>query len=113
MELTDQAMYQSKRNGRNMVTLAKPISETSWQEIAVNTFMDILSKHNIPIAADVSKEVQAKLQNTENEVPKEVLYTVADMLTQTYNPLHHNGVMKSKVLLAAVSYTHLTLPTIA
>lgn len=110
MELTDQAMYQSKRNGRNMVTLAKPISETSWQEIAVNTFMDILSKHNIPIAADVSKEVQAKLQNTENEVPKEVLYTVADMLTQTYNPLHHNGVMKSKVLLAVSLAKRFDLP---
>ena len=49
IELTDQAMYQSKRNGRNRVTLATPISETSWQEIAINTFIDILSKHNIPV----------------------------------------------------------------
>ena len=29
LELTDQAMYTSKRNGRNKVTLAQPISETS------------------------------------------------------------------------------------
>ena len=43
LELTDQAMYTSKRNGRNKVTLAKPISETYWQEVAVNTFLDILS----------------------------------------------------------------------
>ena len=100
LELTDQAMYQSKRNGRNQVTLAKPISETSWQEIAVNTFVDILSKYKIPIAQELADDMKNKLQNPKNEVPKEALYSVADMLTKTYNPLHHNGVVKSKVLLA-------------
>lgn len=60
LELTDQAMYQSKRQGRNRVTLAKPINETSWQEIAVNTFLDILSKHNIPIEENISKELCRK-----------------------------------------------------
>ena len=100
LELTDQAMYRSKRNGRNQVTLAKPIEETSWQEIAVNTFMDILSKHNIPLNKNLTEELQNKLQNQKNEIPQEALYTVADMLTQSYNPLHHAGVMKSKVLLA-------------
>ncbi len=100
LELTDQAMYQSKRNGRNRVTLAKPISETSWQEIAINTFTDILSRHNIPINPDLTEEIKNKLQNKENEIPKEMLYSVADMLTQSYNPLHHKGTVKSKVLLA-------------
>ena len=100
LDLTDQAMYQSKRNGRNQVTLAKPVSETSWQEIAVNTFMDILSKHNIPIDKELAEELKQKLQNPKDDIPKEALYTVADMLTRTYNPLHHAGVMKSKVLLA-------------
>ena len=100
LELTDQAMYQSKRNGRNQVTLAKPITETSWQEVAINTFMDILSKHNIPLDEDISNKIKNKLQNPKDEIPKEMLYSVADMLTQVYNPLHHNGIMKSKVLLA-------------
>ena len=45
LELTDQAMYESKRSGRNRVTLAKPAVETSWQEVAINTFIDILTKH--------------------------------------------------------------------
>ena len=98
MELTDQAMYMSKRNGRNQVTLAKPITETSWQEIAVNTFMDILSKHNVPIDASVSEEICEKLKNTTGT--KDVLYSVADMINSIYNPLHSEGVMKSKVLLA-------------
>lgn len=100
LELTDQAMYQSKRNGRNRVTLAKPISETSWQEVAMNTFMDILNKHNIHINDEVSQNIKSRLQKSDNEVPKETLYAVADMLTQAYNPLHQNGVVKSKILLA-------------
>lgn len=110
LELTDQAMYQSKRNGRNRVTLAKPISETSWQEIAINTFMDILNKHNIHINNDVSEHIKTKLKKNNNEVPKEALYAVADILTQTYNPLHQNGVVKSKVLLAVSLAKRFDLP---
>ena len=98
MELTDQAMYLSKRNGRNQVTLAKTISKTSWQEIAVNTFIDILSKHNIPIDNDLSKEICKKLKDTNRT--KDALFTVADMLNSVYNPLHSDGIMKSKVILA-------------
>lgn len=110
LELTDQAMYQSKRNGRNRVTLAKPISETSWQEIAINTFMDILNKHNVHINNDTSELIKRKLQKNDDEVPKEALYAVADLLTQTYNPLHPNGVVKSKVLLAVSLAKRFDLP---
>lgn len=112
LELTDQAMYQSKRQGRNRVTLAKPINETSWQEIAVNTFLDILSKHNIPIEENISKELCEKLSTVKEQtsMPKEVLYSVADMLTKTYNPLHEQGVVKSKVLLAASLAKRFDLP---
>ncbi len=102
LELTDQAMYTSKRNGRNRVTLAQNINETSWQEIAVNTFLDILSKNRIPKAKHLSKELCLKLQAPANkdEVSKESLYTVADMLTKLYNPMHSSGVIKNKVLMA-------------
>ena len=112
MELTDQAMYQSKREGRNRVTLAKPVSETSWQEIAVNTFMDILSKHDVPIEVGLTEELVNKLTsiNHQSEMPKEVLYNVADMLTKTYNPLHESGVVKSKVLLASSLAKRFDLP---
>src|SRR5574344_13846 len=102
LELTDQAMYTSKREGRNRVTLAKPISETSWQEVAVNTFLDILSKNRIPMAKNLSKELCLKLQAPVNkdEVSKESVYTVADMLTKLYNPMHSSGVIKNKVIMA-------------
>lgn len=109
LELTDQAMYISKRNGRNQVTLAKPISETSWQEIAVNTFLEILAKRKIPIPKEVCNDLQEKLQNTA-EMSKDNLYTVADILTTTYNPMHNSGVMKSKVLLATSLAKRFDLP---
>ena len=102
LELTDHAMYSSKRNGRNQVTLAQPVSETYWQEIAVNTFLDILSKNRIPKLKDLSKELCSKLQakSDKDEISKDALYTVADTLTAIYNPMNTPGVSKNKVLCA-------------
>lgn len=108
MELTDQAMYLSKRNGRNRVTLASSASEISWQEIAVNTFTDILSKHNMPIPQELSNELCEKLKT--NQSQKEILYSVADILTQTYNPLHEQGIVKSKLLTAVSLAKRFDLP---
>lgn len=112
LELTDQAMYQSKRNGRNQVTMAKPIAETSWQEVAMNTFMDILSKHNVPLDNSLLDDLTEKLNSVkeQTEMPKEVLYTVADILTRSYNPLHEQGAVKSKVLLAVSLAKRFDLP---
>ena len=78
--------------------------------VAINTFTDILSRHNIPINPEISEELKSKLKNTQNEIPKEVLYSVADILTQTYNPLHHKGAIKSKVLLAVSLAKRFDLP---
>lgn len=101
LELTDQAMYTSKRNGRNRVTLAQPISETYWQEVAVNTFIDILSKNRIPKLKHLSEELCSKLKTqNNNEISQEALYSVADTLTKIYNPMHTAGVTKNKVLCA-------------
>lgn len=102
MEITDQAMYSAKRNGRNQVQLAKPITESSWQEVAINAFVDILAKKRIPIPKDISQDLSKKLSTkmTKNATPKEMLFSVADMLAQTYNPLHSKGITKSKVAMA-------------
>lgn len=104
LEIADQAMYMAKRNGRNQVQLAKPATEVSWQEIAMNTFMHILSKQKIPVAKDLSKNLSKKLQksnvDTATTTTKEMLYSVADMLVKTYNPLHAKGIAKSKVQMA-------------
>lgn len=106
LELTDQAMYESKRNGRNRVTIAKPSYETSWQEIAVNTFVDILSKHRIPMDAVTSRLLTEKLMDINNDR----LYQVADSLVQSYNPQHQVGGMKQKVELATMLAKRFDLP---
>lgn len=102
LEIADQAMYVAKRNGRNQVQLAKPIAEVPWQEVAINTFLDILSKKRIPISKEISKNLCKKLSKSnidEKATPKDMLYSVADMLAKTYNP-QCKGVTKSKVQLA-------------
>lgn len=101
LEITDQAMYLAKRNGRNQVQLAKPVTETSWMEVAMNTFMDILSKKRIPVSKDVAEDLYQRLSNTTEDktAPKAMLYSVADMLAKTYNPLHEQGVTRLKVIL--------------
>ena len=108
LELTDQAMYESKRNGRNRVTIAKPAYETSWQDVAINTFIDILSKHRIPIDEIMSNQLAQKLQ--EMNINNEKLYQVADTLVSTYNPEHQAGGVKQKVLIASLLGKRFDLP---
>lgn len=100
LEITDRAMYESKRNGRNRVTIAKPAYETSWQEIAVNTFIDILEKHRIPVDDSTSKLLSKKLE--EMNINNTKLYQVADNLILSYNPEHIEGSVKKKVELASL-----------
>lgn len=106
LELTDQAMYESKRNGRNRVTIAKVANEASWQELAVNTFIDILSKHRIPLDESTSQLLSDKLKEKSNDK----LYQVADSLVETYNPEHKNGVVKQKVEIASILAKRFDLP---
>lgn len=103
IELVDQAMYSAKQNGRNQVKIAKYSDNASWQEIAIDTFIDILSKHKVPVSKALSDELYRKLKNTdgkERSFVKETLFSVSDMLTQTYNPSHKMGITKMKVELA-------------
>ncbi len=108
LEQVDHAMYESKHNGRNKVTIAKPASETSWQEIAINTFVDILSKHRIPIDKSTANLMSKKLR--EMNINNEMLYQVSDALVATYNPEHKNGLTKRKVQLASLIAKRFDLP---
>lgn len=98
LELVDQAMYESKHNGRNRVTLAKPMNEISWQEVAIKTFADIIAKHRIPLNNNTKKLINEKLEQMNHN--NDMLYQISDILTSTYNPEHADGVTKKKVLLA-------------
>ena len=99
LEMTDQAMYLSKKNGRNQVTLAKPTDETYWQEVAISAYLEIINKHKIPISDMFKSNLSNHLLGA-RETQSETLYSVADMLTQSYNPLHEDGKVKQKVLTA-------------
>lgn len=108
LEIVDHAMYESKRTGRNKVSLAKPLSETSWQEVAVNTFIDILTKHRIPLDAKTAKLLNEKLKDLNNT--NETLYQVSDTLVATYNPEHKDGGTKKKIQLAVLLAKRFELP---
>ena len=108
LELVDHAMYESKRNGRNQVTLAKTLQETSWQDIAITTFIEILSKKKIPIDKNTTKLLNEKLQ--EMNINNEMLYNVSDTIVSTYNPEHTEGITRKKVLIATLLAKRFDLP---
>jgi len=101
IDMTDQAMYKSKINGRNRVTLAKLINdEAEWHEVAFGAFLDILTKRNIPIPDRISKEVTTKLKTINVTDTKDTIFSVADTLAKTYNSSYKKGLTKQKVTLA-------------
>lgn len=105
LEMTDQAMYKSKINGRNRVTLAKNTEEESWHEIAFGAFMDILEKRRILIPEKITKSMTNKLEkiqekSTRVNQAKDALYSIVDMISKTYNPSAESGQTKSKISLA-------------
>lgn len=100
-ELADQAMYQAKINGRNQVKLTQKTKEVNWQKIAINAFLDIVSKQRVQIPQDVANDITARLNSvsTQDKNAKEVIYSVVDILTQSYNSTYQSGFTKSKLLL--------------
>ena len=112
MELADQAMYKAKLNGRNQVQIAQKQNEINWQEIAVETFIDILGKNRIPIDEETSKILNQKLKKIKNEDKnsKDILYSIVDIISQTYNQMYKTGTTKSKIILAVMVAKKLDLP---
>lgn len=113
MELADQAMYKAKLNGRNQVQLAQLQNERPWQQIAVDIFMDILAKKRIPIEENIANIINQKLRKLkiEDSNAKEVLFSICDILSQTYNQMYKTGTTKSKLLLAVMLAKRLDLPS--
>ena len=111
-ELADQAMYKAKINGRNQVQIAKKHNEINWQKTAVDTFIDLLSKKRIPVNEDTANEIYKKLekiQSNDKNDATEALYSIADILSQTYNHMYKSGTTKSKIILAVILAKRLDL----
>ncbi len=112
IELADQAMYKAKVNGRNQVQIAQMDSEVDWQKIAIETFMDILAKKRIPVNDEIAMTITKKLEAvaTVDKNSNEVLYSVVDIISQSYNRMHKTGITKSKLILAVLLAKRLELP---
>ncbi len=112
-EMCDKAMYTSKQKGRNQVNLADCDNVTSWQDIAIDAFVDILTKHRIPFNKDLAQELINKLeikQQDENGISsQETLYNIVDTISKSYFPLYQDGSTKGKVQLATLIAKRLNL----
>ena len=113
-EMCDKAMYSSKQNGRNQVTLADTDNMTSWQDIAIDAFVDILTQHRIPfnknLATDLIEKLQIKQQDSSGASTQEMLFSIVDSISKSYFPLHPDGSTKNKVSLATLIAKKLNLP---
>lgn len=112
-EICDKAMYSSKQKGRNQVTLADADNVTSWQEIAIEAFVDILDQHRIPFNEDLATDLTQKLKDRQNDTSssstQEMLYNIVDTISKTYSPLPQAGGAKSKIALATLIAKHVNL----
>ncbi len=113
-ELADQAMYKAKLNGRNQIQIASSKNQYNWQQTAIDTFFDILSKKLIPVSDDVSKSIFQKLNKVkiDNKNSEETLFSIADIISQIYNRKYKEGTTKSKLALAEIIAKKLELPEI-
>ena len=105
-EMCDKAMYSSKQKGRNQVTLADTDNMTSWQDVAIDAFVDILTQHRIPfnrnLATDLIEKLQIKQQDSSGASTQEMLFSIVDSISKSYFPLHPDGSTKNKVALATI-----------
>ncbi len=105
-EMCDKAMYLSKQKGRNQVTLADTDNMTSWQDIAIDAFVDILTQHRIPfnkkVASDLIQKLQLKQTDSSGASTQEMLYSIVDSISKSYFPLYQEGSTKNKVTLATL-----------
>ncbi len=106
MEMADMAMYNAKKNGKNRVITAQIQDEVSWQDVAVETFVQILEKHKIPFdsktAQSLSKKLQTKEFQRKGNSTKDLLFDIVDAISQTYTPGYLEGTTKDKVFLATM-----------
>ena len=104
VEIADKAMYFAKQNGRNQVKLAEVQDTISWQDIAIDAFIQILDTHKVSfdkVTADgLIKRLQSRQENNSNTLTRELLCDVVDSISKTYTPFYTEGTTKQKVDLA-------------
>lgn len=97
LELADHAMYAAKKNGRNRVEIASKQEEADWQNLIVNTFIELLVKQKIPAASQIVKDIQCNKIQTENLL--DVMKCIYCSLSQTYSTIYKNEQYDEKLYL--------------
>ena len=114
VEIADKAMYFAKQNGRNQVKLAEVQDTVSWQDVAIDAFVQILDTHKIPFDKHTADELMKKLQTKQDThtgvMTKELLCDVVDSISKTYTPYYTEGTTKQKVELAYAIAKRFELP---
>lgn len=114
VEIADKAMYFAKQNGRNQVKIAEVQDSISWQDIAIDAFVQILDTHKIPFDKKTANELMKKLQtrqdNNTGVMTKELLCDVVDSISKTYIPYYTEGTTKQKAELAYAIAKRFELP---
>jgi diguanylate cyclase (GGDEF)-like protein len=103
LEIADEAMYEAKQTGRNKVCVAKtPFREVSWQEIALDTFIKVLTQKHSPITPELARELSGKLKETLQKEDSfvDILYNTVDTLISTVDTSYEQGYSETLVNLA-------------
>lgn len=100
LEIADEAMYQAKQNGRNQVCEAKSATkEISWQELALNTFITVLTQKHSPLTPDIARDLILKLKTSTKKQDSfvDVLYETVDVLISATDTSRKEGYSKNIV----------------
>lgn len=94
LELADQAMYDAKQKGRNQVCEAQSsLQEISWQELALETFIKILTQKHSPITPEIAQDLIKQLKEATHEQDGfvDILYNTVDCLIASIDCSHKKG----------------------
>jgi diguanylate cyclase (GGDEF)-like protein len=102
LELVDQALYRAKRNGRNQVQVALREEEANWQKLAMEAFIDVISKKRIPIPSNISSKLVKKLKTDVAQEPSldELIAFVLNGISRPANDIYERNYTEKKVQIA-------------
>ncbi|MEW5821910.1 MAG: diguanylate cyclase [Cyanobacteriota bacterium] len=100
LELADEAMYEAKQLGRNRVVEAKAsLVEVDWQELALDTFINVLTQRHSPITPELARDLVKRLKTETKSEDSfiNLLYNIVDILIATADTSRQEGQAKDIV----------------